>query len=57
MKNPSMTLPAVRRPRVFVSSTVRDNEAVFAAYGWDPRMDDGELLARLLAVNPERVPA
>jgi hypothetical protein len=30
------------------------DEAVFAAYGWDPGLSDEELLARLLALNFER---
>jgi hypothetical protein len=30
------------------------DEAVFAAYGWDPGMSDEELLQRLLALNLER---
>ena len=32
----------------------RLDEAVFAAYGWDPKMDDGDVLAKLLALNLER---
>jgi hypothetical protein len=32
----------------------RLDEAVFAAYGWDPGMSDEELLAALLALNLER---
>jgi hypothetical protein len=27
------------------------DEAVFAAYGWDPSLSDDEILARLLALN------
>jgi hypothetical protein len=30
------------------------DEAVFAAYGWDPGMSDNEILTRLLALNQER---
>lgn len=30
------------------------DEAVFAAYGWDPGMSDEEVLAKLLALNLER---
>lgn len=30
------------------------DEAVFAAYGWDPAMTDDALLAALLALNHER---
>ena len=30
------------------------DEAVFAAYGWDPGMGDEELLGRLLELNLER---
>ncbi len=30
------------------------DEAVFAAYGWDPAISDEELLERLLELNLER---
>ena len=30
------------------------DEAVFAAYGWEPRLSDKDILARLLALNQER---
>ncbi len=30
------------------------DEAVFAAYGWDPGISDDELLERLLKLNLER---
>jgi restriction-modification enzyme MmeI-like protein len=30
------------------------DEAVFAAYGWDPGISDEEILKRLLALNLER---
>ncbi|MGA2620266.1 MAG: DNA methyltransferase [Thermoguttaceae bacterium] len=33
------------------------DEAVFAAYGWDPGLSDEELLAKLLALNLERAGA
>ena len=33
------------------------DEAVFAAYGWDPGMSDEEILERLLALNLERARA
>jgi hypothetical protein len=32
----------------------RLDEAVFAAYGWDPGMSDDELLAKILALNLDR---
>jgi len=32
----------------------RLDEAVFAAYGWEPSISDEEILARLLALNHER---
>lgn len=35
----------------------RLDEAVFAAYGWDPAMRDDELLATLLKLNLERAGA
>jgi hypothetical protein len=33
------------------------DEAVFAAYGWDPGISDEEILERLLALNLERAGA
>jgi hypothetical protein len=30
------------------------DEAVFAAYGWDPGLSDDDLLAKLLELNLER---
>ncbi len=30
------------------------DEAVFAAYGWDPSLSDDEILARLLDLNQQR---
>jgi hypothetical protein len=33
------------------------DEAVFAAYGWDPAMSDDDLLASLLKLNLERAAA
>ena len=30
------------------------DEAVFAAYGWDPEIDDEQILEKLLALNKER---
>jgi hypothetical protein len=33
------------------------DEAVFAAYGWDPGISDAEILERLLALNLERAGA
>jgi hypothetical protein len=32
------------------------DEAVFAAYGWPPDLDDEEILRRLLALNQQRAP-
>ena len=33
------------------------DEAVFAAYGWDPAIGDEELLAKLLELNFEKADA
>jgi hypothetical protein len=30
------------------------DDAVFAAYGWEPTLSDEDILARLLALNRER---
>jgi hypothetical protein len=33
---------------------MRLDEAVFAAYGWEPHLSDEEILEKLLALNLER---
>ena len=42
------------RPTWLELAHKRLDEAVFAAYGWDPSISDEEILARLLALNHER---
>ncbi|MDZ4781585.1 MAG: hypothetical protein SGJ19_15145, partial [Planctomycetia bacterium] len=42
------------RPTWLALAHRRLDEAVFAAYGWDPALSDEQLLERLLALNLER---
>ena len=41
-------------PQEFVSKWKRLDQAVFAAYGWEPTLSDEEILERLLKLNLER---
>jgi hypothetical protein len=43
-----------QRPTWLALAHQKLDEAVFAAYGWDPGVSDEELLAKLLALNFER---
>ena len=43
-----------QRPAWLALAHEKLDQAVFAAYGWDPEMSDEELLANLLALNLER---
>ena len=42
-------------PRGWTLAHTRLDEAVFAAYGWPADLSNGEIIARLLALNLERV--
>ena len=44
------------RPAWLATAHRQLDEAVFTAYGWPPDLSDGEVLARLLALNLERAP-
>lgn len=44
-----------QRPAWLANAHKKLNSAVFAAYGWPADLGDDELLARLLALNLERV--
>ncbi|MGA2031984.1 MAG: DNA methyltransferase [Thermoguttaceae bacterium] len=46
-----------QRPAWLALAHKKLDEAVFAAYGWDPGISDEDLLARLLALNLERAGA
>ena len=46
-----------QRPTWLALAHKKLDEAVFAAYGWDPGMSDEDLLAKLLALNLERAGA
>jgi hypothetical protein len=50
----SLTNRYNERPAWLANAHRRLDEAVFAAYGWPPHLSDDDLLARLLALNPER---
>jgi hypothetical protein len=54
--SPTLTLTALYNKRpTWLDNLHQDlDAAVFAAYGWDPEMGDGELLEKLLALNLER---
>jgi hypothetical protein len=54
--DPRLTLTALcnKRPTWLADLHRALDEAVFAAYGWDPAIGDEELLERLLALNLER---
>ena len=43
-----------KRPTWLAEAHRRLDEAVFAAYGWQPTLTDSEILERLLALNHER---
>ena len=45
-----------QRPTWLDLAHKRLDEAVFAAYGWDPAISDDEILANLLALNLDREP-
>jgi hypothetical protein len=54
LKKRTLTNLYNQRPTWLAQAHQRLDEAVFAAYGWDPGMSDEELLAKLLALNLER---
>ena len=54
LKKRTLTNLYNQRPTWLDLAHRRLDEAVFAAYGWDPKMSDDELLAALLALNLER---
>ena len=54
LKERTLTKLYNQRPTWLDLAHRRLDEAVFAAYGWDPGISDGEILERLLALNLER---
>jgi hypothetical protein len=46
-----------QRPTWLALAHRKLDEAVFAAYGWDPALGDEEILGKLLALNLERAAA
>jgi hypothetical protein len=54
LKKRTLTNLYNERPTWLDLAHQRLDEAVFAAYGWDPGISDDELLAKLLALNLER---
>ncbi len=54
LKKRTLTNLYNQRPTWLAQAHQRLDEAVFAAYGWDPGISDDELLERLLKLNLER---
>ena len=54
LKKRTLTNLYNERPQWLVNAHRKLDEAVFAAYGWPADLEDGEVLARLLALNLER---
>jgi hypothetical protein len=54
LKKRTLTNLYNQRPAWLAQSHQKLDDAVFAAYGWDPGISDDELLARLLRLNLER---
>jgi hypothetical protein len=57
LKKRTLTNLYNQRPTWLDLAHKRLDEAVFAAYGWDPGISDEEILERLLALNLERAAA
>ncbi len=57
LKKRTLTNLYNKRPTWLDLAHRRLDEAVFAAYGWDPAISDDELLAKLLELNLERAAA
>jgi hypothetical protein len=57
LKKRTLTKLYNERPTWLENAHRKLDEAVFAAYGWPPDLEDGEVLARLLALNLERAGA
>lgn len=54
LDNRTLTNLYNERPNWLLSAHQKLDEAVFAAYGWNPSRSDEEILAALLALNQER---
>ena len=54
LKKRTLTNLYNQRPTWLAQAHQKLDEAVFAAYGWDPAMSDDELLEHLLNLNLER---
>ena len=57
LKRRTLTNLYNQRPTWLALAHTKLDEAVFAAYGWDPGMSDEEILEKLLALNMERAAA
>jgi len=55
LKKRTLTNLYNERPAWLANAHKRLDEAVFAAYGWPANLSDDELLAKLLALNLQRV--
>ena len=54
LKKRTLTKLYNERPQWLANAHETLDKAVFAAYGWDPKLEDGDVLAKLLALNLER---
>ena len=57
LKNRTLTNLYNERPTWLDLAHRKLDEAVFAAYGWEPDLSDDEILTRLLAMNQQRAAA
>ena len=57
LKRRTLTNLYSERPTWLVNAHAALDTAVFAAYGWETDLDDGDILVRLLKLNLESEPA
>ena len=57
LKKRTQTSLYSERPTWLANAHAALDDAVSAAYGWKPDLDDGEILSRLLELNLEQEPA
>ena len=54
LKKRTLTKLYNERPQWLANAHETLEKAVFASHGWDPKLEDGDVLAKLLALNLER---
>ena len=54
LKKRTLTKLYNKRPQWLANAHRKLDEAVFAGYGWDPKLEDGDVLAKPLPLNLER---